>query len=64
MANGREYFLSFEQFPWFLKGTLEEVYDLEQPMPHHLYWPSLDVDIDLDYFQHPERYPLKSQVGL
>ena len=24
----------------------------------HLYWPKLDVDLDLDRILHPEKYPL------
>lgn len=59
MANGRQYFMSFAEFPWFKKGTLDAIYNLEQPAAHALHWPDLDIDIDLDYFDHPEKYPLK-----
>jgi hypothetical protein len=25
---------------------------------NHLYWPDLDVDLDIDSLEHPEDYPL------
>ncbi|MEI6126634.1 MAG: DUF2442 domain-containing protein [Pseudomonadota bacterium] len=29
---------------------------------YHLYWPDLDVDLELDNLEFPERYPLKSKT--
>ncbi len=28
----------------------------------HLYWENLDLDLSLDSIEHPERYPLVSDV--
>ncbi|MFN7139762.1 MAG: DUF2442 domain-containing protein [Limisphaerales bacterium] len=58
MLRNQEYFLAFYDFPWFRKATLEQLFDVELLRADHLYWPSLDVDLDLDRIIHPENYPL------
>ena len=58
MLRNREYFLSFQDFPWFRKATLEQLFDVQLLRPDHLYWPSLDVDLDVNRIEHPENYPL------
>ena len=57
-----EFFLPFDQFPWFREATIANILHVEQPHPGHLYWPGLDVDIDVDSVEHPERYPLVSRA--
>ena len=57
-AAGHEYFLSFEQFPWFRKATMGQLFTVELHHADHLYWSELDVDLDLDRIIHPEKYPL------
>jgi hypothetical protein len=61
LLDGRELFLSFEDFPWFKHATIEAILRLERPSPGHLSWPDLDVDLAVDSIEHPERYPLKSK---
>jgi hypothetical protein len=61
LLDGRESFLSFENFPWFKHATIEAILRLERPSPGHLSWPDLDVDLAVDSIEHPERYPLKSK---
>jgi len=61
LADGRELFMSYQDFPWFKDASVAEILNVEQPMPGHLYWPDLDVDLGLDTIEHPERFPLKSQ---
>jgi len=29
---------------------------------YHLYWPELDVDLEIDNLENPEKYSLKSQI--
>ena len=58
MIHGREYYLPFDDFPWFRNATIGEILAVELLRPDHLYWPALDVDLHLDSVQHPERYPL------
>lgn len=59
LVNNQEVYLPFEEFPWFLKATLKEIYNLKLFHQHHLHWPDLDIDIDIDTLKHLESYPLK-----
>jgi Protein of unknown function (DUF2442) len=62
LIDGRELFLSFEEFPWFKQATVGAILRVERPTPEHLYWPELDVDLSLNSLEHPERYPLTSRL--
>ncbi len=62
LLDGREHFLSFEDFPWFKHATIEAILRLERPAPGHLHWPDLDVDLATESIEHPERYPLTSKL--
>jgi len=57
-ASGNEYFLPFEDFPWFREASLSAILNVELLHEHHLYWPDLDVDLLIDSIQSPEKYPL------
>ena len=61
-VDGRELFMPFEQFPWFRAASIRAVLNVELEGPGHLYWPDLDVDLAVDSIEHPERFPLVSQV--
>jgi hypothetical protein len=61
-VHDRELFLSFNDFPWFRDATVGEIANVRLPSPNHLYWPDLDIDLAVDSIDHPERYPLVSQV--
>jgi hypothetical protein len=54
----REYFLGFDAFPWFRNASVGQLFNVELSLGHHLYWPDLDVDLDLEQIEHPERFPL------
>lgn len=56
--HDREYYLAFDDFPWFRNATIAEILAVELPQPDHLYWPALDVDLHLDSLEHPEHHPL------
>src|SRR5919197_2554073 len=43
----REVFLPFKDFPWFRDAPVAGVLHVERPQPHHLYWPELDIDLDV-----------------
>ena len=62
LVDGRELFLPVTEFPWFKRAPVEAILRLDRPTPGHLHWPDLDVDLSLDSIEHPERYPLKSQL--
>jgi hypothetical protein len=55
---GEEYFLGFEDFPWFRSAPVGCLFNVEFSHGHHLYWPELDVDLDLERIENPERFPL------
>lgn len=61
LAGGREYFMSFEDFPWFKDASTGKILKVEQPAPGHFRWPELDVDLTTGIIGHPERFPLKSR---
>ncbi|WP_333873959.1 DUF2442 domain-containing protein [Methylobacter sp.] len=56
-----ELFVSFLEFPWFRKAPVVELFHVDRPQPHHLYWPELDIDLHVDSIRHPETFPLVSQ---
>lgn len=58
LLDETEYFLPFAQFPWFRDAPVAAILHVERLHAEHLYWPSLDVDLELDSIRHPERYPL------
>lgn len=56
-----EYFLDYEQFPWFRDARVSEITQVVAESPTHLHWPDLDVDLSLDIIKAPDRYPLVSK---
>ena len=62
LAGDRELFMSYEAFPWFKDVPIGKILDVEEPAPGHFYWPELDVDLRVESIEHPERFPLKSDV--
>ena len=62
LTDEGEYFLSFETFPWFKDAPVGKLLHVELPSRHHVYWPDLDVDLEIDSIVHPEHYPLVSRI--
>ena len=62
LIGENERFVSFKAFPWFRDASIAQLTNVKLPSPHHLYWPDLDVDLAVESLDHPERYPLVSQV--
>ena len=54
-----EYFLSYEEYPWFKQAKLKEILNVKLQHDCHLYWPDLDIDLELDCLANPQNYPLK-----
>lgn len=63
LVNGREHMLDHARFPWFRDAPLRDVFEVELSFGTHLRWPKLDVDLDVDSLEHPERFPLVSRVA-
>jgi hypothetical protein len=64
LTGGREYFLGADDFPWFQSATLQQLFHVELLHSEHLYWPELDVDLDLERIAHPEKFPLVAKTGV
>ncbi len=53
-----EYFLSYADYPWFSNAKISDLYQVELLHTTHLYWPTLDIDLDIDALNNHEKYPL------
>jgi len=58
LLNNKEYFLSFEQYPWFNDAKVSDIVDVQLLHHFHLYWPRLDVDLEISSLENPAKYPL------
>ena len=55
----KEYFLSYDEYPWFREVKVGDILNVELLHGFHLYWPELDVDLEIDSLSNPQQYPLK-----
>jgi hypothetical protein len=60
-CEGKEYFLSHKDFPWFKESKLADVLNVKLLSGGHIYWPALDVDLSTRILENPDRYPLKAK---
>jgi len=60
-AKGKEYFLPYEGFPWFRDAVVSDILNVELHHGFHLYWPTLDVDLDLNSLEDASETPLVYQ---
>jgi hypothetical protein len=60
-VKGKEYFLPYQDYPWFKNARLSEIHDVQLLHDVHLYWPQLDIDLSINNLEHPEKYPLTFQ---
>ena len=59
----KEYFLSYKQYPYFKDQTLNSIQNVQLLHGYHLYWPDLDVDLEIDNLENPEKYPLQFRTN-
>jgi hypothetical protein len=59
--KGKEYFLSYQNYPYFQNRPVQQIHDVRLLHDIHLYWPALDVDLEINNLEHPEHYPLISR---
>jgi len=60
-AQEKEYFLPYDEFPWFKNATVADILKVELQHGFHLYWPALDVDLDLHSLEDTSETPLVYQ---
>lgn len=58
LADGKELFLSYKDFPWFKDAPVGHIINVEQPSPGHFRWPQLDIDLGAETIEHPDEFPL------
>jgi hypothetical protein len=57
-TDGKEYFLPYEEYPWFYDAKIREIQNVQLIHGSHLRWPDLDIDLEIDSLENPEKYPL------
>jgi len=62
-VKAKEYFLTYKDYPYFRDQTLKSIQNVQLLHGYHLYWPELDVDLEIDNLENPEKYPLKSRTA-
>lgn len=55
----KEYFLCYKDYPYFREQTIKSIQNVQLLHGYHLYWPDLDVDLEIDNLEHPEKYTLQ-----
>jgi hypothetical protein len=58
LVSDREYFMPFDQYPWFRDATVSEIHNVELLSGTHLRWADLDVDLEVESLDKPGSYPL------
>uniref|UniRef100_UPI00356295B8 DUF2442 domain-containing protein n=1 Tax=Bacteroides fragilis TaxID=817 RepID=UPI00356295B8 len=58
LIGNKEYYLSYERFPWFKRAAVDDVFDVEMLGRNRIRWNALDVDLSLSIINNPEKYPL------
>ena len=54
--KGKEYFLTYDQYPWFEEAKIKDILNVQLLHGNHIYWPELDVDLSVDILSNPENY--------
>ena len=58
LLKGKEYFLPYDRYPWFKGEAPSRLRRVTLSHGHHLRWQALDVDVELESLESPEKYPL------
>ena len=60
LVADKELYLSFDNFPWFKSAPISAIHNVDLLNANHLYWPDLDIDLEVESIKHPERFLLVS----
>ena len=58
LLQEKEYFLPYDEYPWFKNARLDQVLNVQLLHENHLRWPDLDVDLSAESLEQPDNYPL------
>jgi hypothetical protein len=56
--SDEEFFLSYEDYPFFKTAKVNDIYNVELHHKNHLYWPTLDIDLSVEILKNPHHFPL------
>lgn len=62
LAHDKEFFMPYDEFPWFKDQPVKSIIHVEEQMSGHFYWPDIDIDLTVELIEHPERFPLKAKI--
>ena len=51
-VGGKEYYLSYDRYPWFRNAKVSDVLDVTMPDEDSLRWDAIDVDLEIDSIIH------------
>ena len=57
--RSKTYLIYFEDYEQFKTASVEKIYNVKMLSQNHIYWPELDIDIEIHALEHPEKYPLQ-----
>ena len=60
-VSEKEYFLPYEEYPWFREARVGGILEVELLHETHVHWPALDVDVCLESLENPGKFPLISR---
>lgn len=63
LIKEKEYFLDFETYPWFKDAKVGQIFNVQLLHENHLFWNELDIDLEVDSLDAPEKYPLISRAS-
>ena len=58
---GKDYYLWFDDFPKFRSATASQLFNVEFDRERYLFWPELNIDLDLEHIEHfgkPPPFPI------
>ncbi|MEI8012239.1 MAG: DUF2442 domain-containing protein [Candidatus Omnitrophota bacterium] len=58
LVKEEEFFLSYEEFPWFQHATVAQIHHVRLLHGDHICWSDLDIDLHVDSLRNLEKYPL------
>jgi hypothetical protein len=58
LIRDREYFLPYEDYPWFRKASVDQILHVELLYGEHLHWPDLEVDLSVEILDAADSFPL------
>ena len=58
LVGDREYYVAFADYPAFRLATVAQIFAVQPQGSSHFHWSELDVDIELEALEQPERFPL------